>query len=47
MDERDNLIDNLLMDYEDYLRDFKLEEIKEIINSGHFTLREARDEKQA
>ena len=40
--ERATLITSLLEDYADYLEDFDTEDLEFIVDSGYFTMREAR-----
>lgn len=41
---RNIMINTLIQDYEEYLDDFNEEELNKIVNSGGFTLREAKEE---
>jgi len=45
-DEKNELILDLIFDYECYLNDFDIGELNEISKSGYFTLREAREIKK-
>jgi len=38
--KKDEIINALLQDYEDYLDDFSLKELNKIVKSGAFTLHE-------
>ena len=42
--EKSNNVEALIEDYNSYLNDLELEEIKEIVASGYFTLIQARME---
>ena len=45
MDRKEKLIATLIRDYEDYLNDFSVKELRTIQGSTGFTMREARNEK--
>ena len=45
-DKKNELILDLIFDYECYLNDFDINELNEIVKSGYFTLREAREIKK-